>query len=213
MGIANIVFILLLSAAIFWFYTSARKIARNIRLGVDEDRSDNAAMRWKTMLLVALGQSKMLTRPIAAILHLFVYVGFVLINLEVMEMFIDGVFGSHRFFSSFGSFYDFLIGFFEVLAFLVTFGCVIFLIRRNVIRIKRFMGNEMTGWPKSDANIILVTEILLMSALFTMNAADQVLQSMGSNHYVIAGSFPVSSFLVPFLSGLSESTLIIVERA
>lgn len=212
MGIANIIFILLLGGATAWFAISFKKVIRNIRLGRDADFSDNKSQRWLTMTRVALGQSKMMTRPIPAILHIFVYVGFVLINIEVLEMLVDGALGTHRSLSFMGGFYNFLISFFEVLAFLVTFGCAVFLIRRNVIHVKRFMNKELDGWPRSDANIILTSEILLMSALFLMNAADQVLQSRGYGHYVQAGSFPVSHYITPILSGISDGGLVIIER-
>jgi ferredoxin len=212
MGIQNLIFILLLTGASALFIVNVRRVRRNILLGRELDRKDKPAQRWKTMVLVALGQSKMLTRPIPAILHIFVYVGFVLINIEVVEMLIDGASGTHRFLSFMGPFYNFLIGFFEILAFLVTFGCVIFLIRRNILRLKRFISKDLDGWPRSDANIILCTEILLMSALFLMNAADQTLQGMGIGHYIKAGSFPVSSFIAPLLSGMSEHALMGIER-
>jgi heterodisulfide reductase subunit C len=212
MGIQNIVFILLLLVATGLFVVNVRKVIRNIGLGKELDRKDNPAERIKTMVLVALGQSKMMTRPIPAILHLFVYVGFVLINIEVVEMLIDGITGSHRFLHFLGDFYSFLIGFFEILAFLVTLGCVVFLLRRNVVKVKRLISKDLDGWPKTDANLILVTEILLMSALFTMNAADQNLQAMGSEHYIKAGSFPISSFLAPLFSGFSAGTLMLIER-
>lgn len=210
--IGNILFILLFIAAVYLFSKNLRKVLRNINLGKPADRSDNKPQRWKVMTRVALGQSKMVTRPIAGILHIFVYVGFVLINIEVAEMFVDGIFGTHRFLSFTGSFYDFLIGFFEILAFLVTLGCAIFLLRRNLLKLKRFMNKELDGWPRSDANIILISEILLMSALFTMNACDQLLQQMGSEHYIQAGTFPISQFLTPLFSGFSESSLISIER-
>jgi ferredoxin len=213
MGIQNIVFLLLLLAAVVLFTRNVRKVIRNIRLGKDTDRSDHPSERWKTMTLVALGQSKMLTRPVAAILHIFVYVGFVLINIEVVEMLVDGAFGTHRFLSFLGPLYGYLIAFFEILAFLVTFGCIVFLIRRNVIRIKRFMSKDLDGWPRTDANLILCTEILLMSALFTMNAADQTLQSMHFEHYKQAGLFPISSLLAPVFSGMSPASLVLIERS
>ena len=146
-----------------------------------------------TMIRVALGQSKMVARPIAGILHIFVYVGFVIINIEVLEILIDGVAGTHRIFSFAGPVYNALIGSFEILAFLVWVSCVIFLIRRNIIRSRRLNMPELTKWPRTDANIILITEILLMTAFLTMNAADSVLQSRGFEHYITAGSFPVSS--------------------
>lgn len=216
MGISNIIFILLLVAGSGLFFFNAKKIRRNILLGRDTDRSDRKPERWRIMTLVALGQKKMFARPIPALLHLFVYIGFVLINIEVLEMFIDGTFGTHRFLSLLNSesfrFYNFLIGFFEVLAFFVTLGCLIFLIRRNIIHVKRLVMKELDGWPKTDANLILIAEILLMSALFLMNAADQALQQMGSEHYLSSGSFPVSQFLVPALKNIPEYTLILIER-
>jgi len=207
-----ILFAILASASTAFFVLNIKRVRRNILLGQDIDLSDNKGARFSTMMRVAFGQSKMTTRPVAAIMHLFVYVGFVLINIEVLEMFIDGLFGTHRAFSFLGAFYNFLIGFFEILAFLVTFGCVIFLLRRNVIKVKRFLNKELDGWPRSDANIILISEIILMSALFTMNAADQVLQSRGNEHYMVAGSFPVSQYLVPLFTGMSDSSLVFVER-
>ena len=212
MAFVNIIFVILLIAAILLFTRNVRRVIRNINLGKALDRTDNKPLRWKTMGMVALGQSKMITRPVAGIMHIFVYVGFVLINIEVAEMFIDGTFGTHRFLSFMGNFYTFLIGFFEILAFLVTFGCAIFLIRRNIIKLKRFMNKELDGWPRSDANIILISEILLMSALFTMNACDQLLQQAGSEHYITAGSFPISQFIVTLFSGMPEANLIFIER-
>jgi len=210
--IAQILFIVILAAAVYLFSKNVAKIRRNILLGKDTDRSDNRAERWKTMTMVALGQSKMVKRPFAALLHFFVYVGFVIINLEVMEIMIDGIFGSHRVFSKpLGGLYDLLIGGFEILAILVLVACVIFLLRRNVARLKRFTGVEMTSWPRSDANYILITEILLMTAFLTMNAADQKLQLLNFGHYIKAGSFPVSHFINPLLPN-SAASLEIIER-
>jgi heterodisulfide reductase subunit C len=212
MGIQNILFIILFAGATGFFVRNMRRVRRNILLGKELDRTDRPAERWKTMILVALGQRKMLSRPIPAILHLFVYVGFVLINIEVVEMLIDGVAGTHRFLAFLGPFYNFLIAFFEILAFLVTFGCVVFLLRRNAIRLKRFVSKDLDGWPRTDANLILCSEILLMSALFLMNAADQTLQHRGVGHFIQAGSFPVSGFIAPLLSGLSDVSLFAIER-
>lgn len=206
--IGSVIFCILLMGASALFYINIKKIRRNILLGKDVEVKGDL----KTMLRVAFGQSKMATRPIPFILHLFVYVGFVLINIEVLEMFVDGLFHTHRAFSFLGGFYDFLIGFFEVLAFLVTFGCAVFLIRRNVVHVKRLVMKELNGWPKSDANIILCSEIILMSALFLMNAADQTLQMRGNEHYHQAGSFPVSQFITPFLSNASDGSLMFIER-
>jgi heterodisulfide reductase subunit C len=210
--IAPIIFLVLIIAATFLFVLNIRKVRRNIFLGKDIDRSDNSSERWKTMAMVALGQSKMVSRPVAAVMHVFIYVGFVLINIEVLEMFIDGLFNTHRAFSFLGGFYDFLIAFFEVLAFLVTLSCVVFFARRNIVKIKRFLSPELKGFPRSDANLILITEIVLMSALFLMNAADQNLQLRGSAHYHSAGTFPISGLFAPLLSGWSDGTLIFTER-
>jgi len=210
--IAQVIFIIILGVAIYLFAKNAAKIRRNILLGKDTDRSDRPAERWKVMAKVALGQTKMVKRPVAAVMHFFIYVGFVIINLEVLEIMIDGVFGSHRIFSNpLGSLYGFLIGSFEVLAVLVLTACVVFLCRRNIVHLKRFTGTEMTKWPRSDANYILITEILLMSAFLTMNAADYKLQLLHFSHYVKAGSFPVSSLIAPLLPN-EAGALVIVER-
>lgn len=211
--ISQIVFLIIALAALGLFAYNARKIIRNIKLGRPEERSDRPAERWMVMLKVAFGQTKMAKRPIPFILHLFVYVGFVIINLEVLEIAIDGLFGTHRIFAGFtGGFYNVLIGSFEILAALVLLGVIVFFIRRNIIKVRRFEGVEMTTWPKSDANIILIAEVLLMSAFLTMNAADYKLQQMGAAHYTLAGSFPISSMLMPLLPD-SESALIAIERA
>ncbi len=210
--IAQIIFIILLAAALYLFAKNVGKIRRNILLGRDEDRNDQPALRLKTMAKVALGQTKMTKRPIAAIMHFFIYVGFIIINLEVLEIIIDGIFGSHRIFANpLGGLYNFLIGGFEVLAVLVLIACVVFLARRNILKLKRFSGVEMTAWPKSDANYILLVEICLMTAFLTMNAADFKLQAMQFGHYVKAGSFPVSSLIAPFLSNNTD-TLVLTER-
>jgi len=210
--ISSILFILLLGGGIVLFTLNVRKVIRNIRLGKELDRTDQPAKRWSVMARVALGQSKMVTRPIPAILHIFVYVGFVIINIEVVEMFVDGIFGTHRFLSFTGGFYNFLIGSFEILAFLVTFGCVVFLIRRNIVHVKRLISKELNGWPKTDANLILITEILLMSAFFIMNACDSLLLNMGSHHYDVSFAQPVSQFITPLFASMSEGQLIAIER-
>lgn len=217
MGISNIIFLVLFFAGSGLFVISAGKIRRNILLGKEVDRKDNTSARWKTMLLVAIGQKKMFSRPLPALLHILVYVGFVLINIEVLEMFIDGIFGTHRFLSflNFDGFhlYNMMIGSFETLAFLVTFGCVIFLIRRNIVRVKRLTMKDLDGWPRTDANLILISEIVIMSSLFIMNMADQTLQQMGSEHYHIAGRFPFTHFLAPLFNGIREHSLILIERS
>ena len=177
-------------------------------------RSDNPALRWKTMAKIAPGvfKPKMVKRPLAAVSRtFFIYIGFIIINLEVLEIMIDGVFGSHRIFSGLGGLYSLLIGGFEILAVLVLTACVVFLARRNIAHLKRFNGVEMTKWPKSDANYILIIEILLMTAFLTMNAADHKLQLLNFGHYIKAGSFPVSSFISPLLPDSAQS-LEIIER-
>ena len=210
--VVQIIFLIVTGAAIALFSMNVRKIIRNINLGKDTDRSDKPAERLATLFKVAFGQSKMVKRPVAAILHLFVYVGFVVINLEVLEIIIDGLFGTHRIFAApLGGLYPVLIASFEVLAALVLIGVIAFYARRNIIKLKRFIGAEMTNWPRSDANIILIVEVFLMAAFLFMNAADSKLQELGSSHYILAGSFPVSSFLLPLLPD-SESALIIIER-
>jgi heterodisulfide reductase subunit C len=191
MEISNIVFILLFIGAIVWFSLNIKKIISNIKLGRDIDRGDNPGLRWKTMARVALGQSKMTARPVAGALHIIVYAGFVIINLEMLEIVIDGITGSHRAFAPLlGSWYPTFINVFEVLAFGVLVGCAIFLIRRNIVRIPRFHKPEMKSWPSADANIILITEILLMSAFLIMNAADGVLISWhakSDEYFLISG--------------------------
>ena len=214
--LGQILFVIALVFGFGFFARNVKKLVRNIRLGKEIDRNDKPKERFANMARVALGQSKMVKRPIAGFLHIVVYVGFVIINIEVLEIIIDGIFGTHRIFSFLGTTYDVLIGSFEVLAFLVFLGVVIFWIRRNVVRIKRFWANEMTGWPKNDANNILYFEMILMVFFLLMNAADFQLQTLGADHYAseagIIGSFPISQFLVPLIDGLSISTLIIVER-
>ncbi len=209
----QIVFFLILATAVYLFSRNVGRIRRNILLGKEIDRNDRPAERWKTMALVALGQSKMGTRPVAAVLHLLIYAGFIIINIEVIEILIDGLFGSHRIFSqAMGSLYGILIGTFEILAVLVLTACIVFLARRNILKLKRFGGVEMTQWPKSDANYILIIEICLMTAFLFMNAADYKLQALHYGHYLTAGSFPVSSLLATLLPANPE-TLVIVERA
>ena len=210
--ISQLIFGIIFIAAIILFYKNASKIYRNIKLGQSVNRTDRAGERIKIMLLVAFGQKKMFKKPIPAILHLFVYVGFCIINIEMLEIVIDGLFGSHRVLSNvLGGFYDFLIFSFEILAFLVLLGCVIFMIRRNVLKIKRLNQSELNNWPKTDANLILTAEILLMAAFLIMNAADYKLQTLGAAGYHSVGSFPISSYLVGILPD-SVSNLILIER-
>jgi hypothetical protein len=208
----QVIFAIVFFIGIGYFANSVRKIARNIKLGQDVDTSDNKPQRWKNMARIALGQSKMVTRPIAGFLHIIVYVGFVVINIEVLEIIIDGFTGQHRIFSPAGDIYNILIGSFELLAFAVLVSVIIFWIRRNVIKLKRFMSSEMKGWPKSDGNIILYFEVVLMCLFLTMNGTDLQLQLNGAEGYHTAGSFPISQWLLPLFDGLSNVTLIIIER-
>jgi Fe-S oxidoreductase len=210
--VPNILFAIALVAGVGFFTRNVKKLSRNIKLGKDVDVSDNKPQRWKNMVRIALGQTKMVVRPVAGIMHIFVYVGFIIINLEVLEIILDGLLGTHRLFSSLGSVYNFLIGSFEILAFLVIVAVVVFWIRRNIIRLQRFIKPEMKGWPKKDGNLILYIELVLMTLFLTMNAADSQLQQMGAEHYVQAGSFPISQFLTPLMSGMSESGLMAIER-
>ena len=208
----QLIFIALLAVGGYLAYKRYLFVKRNIFMGRDVVIEGNASDRWNTMFRVALGQGKMFTRPVAAIFHLFLYVGFVIINIEVVEIILDGVLGQHRLFHGIGGLYNLLIAAFEILAFLVMVGCVVFLIRRNVMKIARFHWREMTKWPKSDANIILITEIALMSAFLKMNAAESVLASRGVEHYVNLGTLPISQWVVPFIDGYSDGALIAVER-
>ena len=212
----NILFVIALAAGVGFFVLNIKKLIRNIKLGRDEDRSDKKPQRFKNMAKIALGQYKMVVRPVSGIIHILVYLGFVIINIEVLEIIIDGIFGTHRIFSFLGGFYDFLIAVFEIFALLVLVGVIIFWIRRNILHIKRFLNREMKGWPKLDANLILYFEVVLMLLFLTMNAADLTLQTKGAAHYAsasgIVGSFPVSQFIAPLFENFSISTLILIER-
>jgi len=212
----QILFIILSGLAIFLFAKKASEIRRNILLGKDEDFSDNKKLRWKNLIFLALGQKKMFKNPLVAIMHLVVYVGFIIINIEVLEIVLDGLFNQHRLFAGLipVGLYSFLINVFEILAVGVTLACIIFLVRRNVIKLKRFISKDLNGWPKSDANYILITEIVLMSLFLIMNATDTLLQKNGAEHYThnLTGNFIFSSLLHPLFEGLSTSNLIVVER-
>ena len=210
--IQQLIFLLCLATGIEFFRRSVLQIRRNIQLGRDVELNDRPKERIKQTLLVALGQSKMVRRPVAGFFHILIYVGFVLINIEVLEILIDGLFGTHRVFATpLGGIYNTAIAFFEWLALGVLIACVVFLFRRYVQKIPRFTMREMKGWPTKDATIILFVEIVLMGALLQMNAAEQVLQSRGE--MAIHGSFPVSSWFVPVYSGLSSTTLHLLERS
>ena len=208
----TIFFAILLIIGFGYFTINVKKLIRNIKLGKEVNRNDNAASRWKNMAMIALGQSKMVKRPIAGFLHVIVYVGFVIINLELLEIIIDGLFGTHRVFAFMGNFYSFLIGSFEVLAVLVLVAVLIFWTRRNVIRLKRFISSDLNGSPKKDANIILYFEVVLMSLFLLMNASDFWLQQAGVSHYIQAGSFPISHFIAPVFNGMNETAVMMLER-
>ena len=208
----QVAFLITLGVAVFFVRKRALKIKANIALGKQEELTGDTSERWKNVLLIAFGQKKMFKRPLPAIFHFFIYVGFLVINLEVLEFIIDGLAGTHRIFAPFlGGFYTVLMNIFEFLAVAVLVSCVIFLTRRNVVRVPRFQNTELDGWPRKDANYILITEIVLMCAIISMNAADQVLQTR-SEHYTATGSIFFSSFLVPAFSGLETTALIAIER-
>ena len=197
--IDNIAFAILLMIGIGFFVKNSKKIIRNIKLGKNIDRSDSPKERFNNMLRIAFGQSKMVKRPIAGVLHIIVYAGFIIINIEVLEIIIDGLFGTHRVFSFLGGFYGFLIGTFEILAFLVLVSVIIFWMRRMVLRIPRFWNKEMKGWPKNDALNILYFEMVLMSLFLLMNATDNHFQNLNIGNPIsqyIASLFQESSFTV-----------------
>jgi len=205
MYIDNLFFAILLSVGIGFFTINVKKLIRNINLGKDVDRSDNSSARWRNMAMVALGQSKMVKRPVAAFLHLIVYAGFIIINIEVLEIIIDGLFGTHRAFSFLGGFYGFLIGSFEILAVLVLVAVIVFWIRRNVIKLKRFASNDLNGSPRKDANTILYFEIVLMSLFLIMNATDLQFQAMNNGNII-------SQYLNTLFSGLDIAQVEVIER-
>ena len=203
----NIIFAIALVLGFGYFAKNVKKLVRNIKLGQDVDVSDNKSQRWRNMAMIALGQSKMVKRPIAGFLHVIVYAGFVIINIEVLEIIIDGLFGTHRIFSKVlpESVYGFLISSFEILAFLVFVAVIVFWLRRNVIKLKRFWNAEMTSWPKNDANYILYFEMVLMSLFLIMNATDIQLQDMNSGNII-------SQFIAPLFSGFSDGSIHMIER-
>ncbi|MDG1730080.1 MAG: (Fe-S)-binding protein [Algibacter sp.] len=203
----NILFATILILGIGFFAKNVKKLIRNIKLGHDKDVTDNKSQRWKNMAMIALGQSKMVRRPISGLLHVVVYVGFIIINIEVLEIIIDGLFGTHRIGLKVlpQSVYGFLIGTFEVLAVLVLITVIVFWMRRNVIKLARFWKSEMTRWPKMDGNLILYFEIVLMTLFLVMNATDLDFQTMNSGNII-------SQYIAPWFSGLSEGTIHIIER-
>ena len=209
----QISFLIVLATAVYIISRRVLRIKANINIGKANHITGNVAERWKNVLLVAFGQKKMFKKPVPAFLHVLIYVGFLIINLEVLEFVIDGLAGTHRIFAPYlGSFYNVLMNVFEFLAMAVLVACVAFLIRRNVIRVKRFWSAEMTQWPRLDANLILITEIVLMTAILTMNAADQILQAAQPEHYASTGVLVFSSYIIPALKSLNTSTLVLIER-
>lgn len=211
--IQQILFIVITGIAIWLFAGNVKKIRRNILLGRDIKEDDNKAQRWKNVLLLAFGQKKMFKYPLVAVMHFIIYAGFIIINLEILEIVLDGIFGTHRLFSAaLGSVYTWLINAFEILAFGVLTACVIFLIRRNVVKVDRLNRKELEGWPRKDANLILYTEIVLMTLFLTVNAADKALQLQQYDHYSETGNFLVSGLITPLFSGMNPATLVIIER-
>jgi len=208
-------FILLSATAIWLFSRNAMRIRSNILLGKDEDYSDQPARRWKNLLLLAFGQRKMFRNPLVAVLHFFIYAGFIIINLEVLEIVLDGLLGTHRLFAMpMAGFYSWLINGFEFLALAVLLACIIFLCRRNILKLGRFISHDLDGWPRSDANYILITEIVLMSLFLTLNASDTLLQERNFGDYANhpTGNFIVSQWLHPLLNPLSNDQLQVLER-
>ncbi|WPP53371.1 (Fe-S)-binding protein [Catalinimonas niigatensis] len=211
--IMQITFLLVLAVAGYILFRRISRIRKNILLGKGEAHNNHSSERFKNMLLIAFGQKKMFKKVIPALLHLALYVGFVVINLEVLEFVLDGIFGTHRIFApTLGGFYTIPINIFEFLAVAVIISCVIFLWRRNVLTIRRFHAQELTSWPKLDANIILIVEIVLMLAILTMNATDQILQDRPDASYPETGFLFFSALLIPLFEGLSTGTLIFIER-
>jgi ferredoxin len=213
--IQQIAFIILAGLSVFIFSKKAGQLYRNIFLGKAEDISDHKNLRWQNVVLLALGQKKMFKNPLVAVMHLVIYAGFIIINIEVLEIVLDGILGTHRLFAPMlGGLYSFLINFFEWLAAGVIVVCVIFLSRRNIIKLKRFISNDLNGWPRTDANAILIVEIVLMSLFLTMNATDTLLQTRGVGHYAEhqTGNFFFSSLLQPIFQNFSTSALVGIER-
>ncbi|HMN32836.1 MAG: (Fe-S)-binding protein [Chitinophagaceae bacterium] len=210
----QVLFVMLSVGAIFLFVKKIYEIRRNILLGKDKNLTDYSSQRWRNVLLNAFGQKKMFKNPLVAVLHFFVYVGFIIINVEILEIILDGLTGKHRLFAPvLGSLYSLLIGCFEILALTVLIACTIFLIRRNILKVKRLnIGELLTGWPRNDANIILLFEVVLMSLFLIMNACDLNLQQLGSTHYPTTDRFWISQFIAPVFSSLSETSLIVIER-
>ena len=212
--IQQILFGALAVFAVWLFARNILFVRHNILLGRAEDLTNDKARRWKNLLLLALGQKKMFRNPLVAVLHFIIYAGFIIINVEVLEIVLDGLMGTHRLFLPYlGGFYSFVINFFELLAILVLLVCVIFLFRRNILKLKRFVGQDLNGWPRSDANYILITEIILMTLFLCMNSVDRALQLTGNEHYHITGDFVLSGLIAPLFSNLPAGTLVVLERS
>ena len=212
----QLIFVAVTALSVILFYKKIIQIKKNINLGKAEVINDNPTVRWKNVLLLAFGQKKMFQNPLVGFLHFFVYAGFVIINIEILEIVIDGIFGTHRIFAGvMGNFYKFLINSFEILALTVLVFCAIFLVRRNVMRVRRLNHIDLKGWPKTDANYILIAEIILMSLFLKMNAADTLLQLRGVENYVEnpTGNFIISQYLHPILDNYNNNVLILVERS
>lgn len=215
MSVQQIFFLILLAVVAFLAYRLYGRLVGNIRIGKSYSGAPDPARRWRNLLLIALGQKKMFKNLIPAVLHLFIYIAFLLTQIELIEILIDGVFGWHRFFAGYlGILYTGIISLIEVLSVLALVGTVIFLWRRNILKVKRFENPEMKGWPRRDANLILIGEILLIVGIFSMNGADIMLQDNGVEHYQDTGDFLISAHLGPVIfSGLDTSTLIFLERS
>ncbi|MBK7343238.1 MAG: (Fe-S)-binding protein [Saprospiraceae bacterium] len=211
---AILIFILLLCFTIWISFRQYGRIIQNIKLGLDESVSGDSSTRWKRVLFVAFGQKKMFQNWLPAVLHLFIYLAFLLTQIELLEIIADGLTGHHRLFAPvLGPFYTFLISFIEILSLLAFIATVIFLMRRNLLHIPRFRKPEMKGWPALDANLILIGEILLITGIFSMNGADTILQSIDPDHYPNTGQLAISSWFGPVLfGGLDYETLHIIER-
>jgi heterodisulfide reductase subunit C len=212
--VQQVFFVLIAIAAVWLFSGKISDIRRNILLGRDEPLGGDTKQRWRNLFLLALGQKKMFKNPLVAIMHFIIYAGFIIINLEVLEIVLDGILGKHRLFAApLGNLYNWLINSFEILAFGVLLVCVVFLIRRNMLKLSRFMKRELDGWPRSDANYILITEIVLMTLFLTMNAADRALQLQNNPAYHDTGNFILSGTIAPLFAGMSDGTLIAIERS
>ncbi|HEV7333703.1 MAG TPA: (Fe-S)-binding protein [Flavisolibacter sp.] len=212
--VQQILFVILTVLAIWLFVRKAKFIRKNINLGREETFEPHPD-RWRNLLLMAFGQKRMFDKPLVAILHFAVYAGFIIINIEILEIILDGIFGTHRLFApTLGSFYTFVINFFEILAFLVLASCIIFLLRRNLVKVPRLNIQELSGgWPRKDANYILIFEIVLMSLFLIMNASDKALQLKNYGHYAdVQTDFLVSGIITPLFENFSTATLVVIER-